>query len=173
MSNDELKITILELLNQIQAIINNYKKNELSVINRFHDYNEFNNMFGNKISKEDYSDLREKIDLINFKNLENKFNKIEHIVNDYKDKCRNDWSEYNNNFKNHLKNKFNNLLSSIKAYNVYNFGTDSPELLINKYIDFSNNILNINTNKEIMEYFSYGAKNYVIFGKNGAGKQDF
>lgn len=170
MSNDGLKLTILELLNQIQAIINNYKKNELSVISRFYDYNEFNNMFGNKISKENYSGLREKIDLINFKELEDKFNEIEHIVNDYQEKCKNNWSEYNNNFKNHLKNKFSNLLSSINAYNIYNFGTDSPELLINKYIDFSNNILNINTNKEIMESFSYGAKNYVIFGKNGAGK---
>jgi len=170
MQKDGLKLTILELLNQIQTIIDKYKKNELSVINRLYDYNELNNMFGNKISKDDYAHLKKQIDIINFEDLEKKINEIEHIVSDYKEKCRNNWNEYNNSFRNHLKNKFSNLLSSINAYNVYNFGTDSPELLINKYIDFSNNILNINTNKEIMEFFSYGAKNYVIFGKNGAGK---
>lgn len=170
MINDELKITILELLNQIQAIINNYKKNELSVINKFYDYDEFNNMFDKKISKQDYSALTEKINLINIKNLENKFNEIKHIANDYKEKCESNWNEYNSNFQNHLKNKFENLLNTINVCNVYDFNTDSPELLINKYIDFSNSILNINTNKEIMESFSYGSKNYVIFGKNGAGK---
>lgn len=170
MNQDSLKLTILELLNQIQEIIYKYKKNELSVISRFYDYNDFNNMFVNKISKDDYSNLKEKIDIIDYIELENKLNQIEHIVIEYKEKCENNWGEYNNNFKNHLKNKFSNLLSSINIHNANNFMTDSPELLINKYIDFFNNILNINTNKEIMESFSYGAKNYVIFGKNGAGK---
>ena len=170
MQQDNLQLTILELLNKIQEIIYNYKKNELSVISRMYNYNDFNNMFGNKLSMDDYSNLKEKIDILKFKDLENKLNEIEHIVIDYKEKCENNWSEYNNNFKKHLKNKFSNLLNSINVNNVRNFGTDSPELLINRYADFSNNILKINTNKEIMESFSYGAKNYVIFGKNGAGK---
>ena len=170
MQQDGLKLTILELLNQIQEIINRYKKNELSVISRFYNYNDFNDMFGNKISEDDYSNLKEKIGIINYKDLEDKLNEIEYVILDYKHKCENYWCEYNNNFKNHLKSKFSNLLGSINVSNVSNFGTDSPELLIDKYIQFSHNILNINTNKEIMEYFSYGSKNYVIFGKNGAGK---
>ena len=170
MQQDGLKLIILELLDQIQEIITQYKNNELSVIGRFHNYNEFNDMFGNKISKDDYYNLKEKIDHIKFKDLEDKLSEIENILFDYKYKCENYWSEYNDNFKNHLKSKFNNLLSSINISSGYNFETDSLDFLIDKYIQFSYNIFNINTNKEIMEYFSYGSKNYVIFGKNGAGK---
>ena len=87
MQQDNLQLTILELLNKIQEIIYNYKKNELSVISRMYNYNDFNNMFGNKLSMDDYSNLKEKIDILKFKDLENKLNEIEHIVIDYKEKC--------------------------------------------------------------------------------------
>ena len=69
MQQDGLKLTILELLNQIQEIINRYKKNELSVISRFYNYNDFNDMFGNKISEDDYSNLKEKIGIINYNTM--------------------------------------------------------------------------------------------------------
>ena len=60
-------------------------------------------MFGNRIFKDDYSNLKEKIDIINFKDLEDRLNEIEHILFDNKYKYENYLSECNDNFKNHLK----------------------------------------------------------------------
>lgn len=170
MQQDDLKLTILKSLNDIQEIVNKYKQNELSVIHKINNYNDFKELFESDISEEDYFAIKELIDLLDYQNLETKLNKLENIVVEWKEKCEKNWNSYNINFKNHLKNKFNNILNSLNRINPYISKTDSYELCIKRYINFCDNILKINTNKDVLEPFSMDAKKYVIFGKNGAGK---
>ena len=170
MQQDDLKLTILKSLNDIQEIVNKYKQNELSVIHKINNYNDFKELFESDISEEDYFAIKELIDLLDYQNLETKLNELENIVVEWKEKCEKNWNSYNINFKNHLKNKFNNILNSLNRINPYISKTDSYELCIKRYINFCDNILKINTNKDVLEPFSMDTKKYVIFGKNGAGK---
>ena len=110
MQQDDLKLTILKSLNDIQEIVNKYKQNELSVIHKINNYNDFKELFESDISEEDYFAIKELIDLLDYQSLETKLNKLENIVVEWKEKCEKNWNSYNINFKNHLKNKFNNIL---------------------------------------------------------------
>ena len=48
MQQDDLKLTILKSLNDIQEIVNKYKQNELSVIHKINNYNDFKELFSYK-----------------------------------------------------------------------------------------------------------------------------
>ena len=107
---------------------------------------------------------------IDIKYLTEKLNEIERIVSDYKEKCENCWEGYNDSYKNHLKNKLTKLSGSISKHYIMAFGNDLPENRLKLYNEFFKNIISIEIDKEILESFSYGNKNYVVFGKNGSGK---
>lgn len=158
---DSIKI-ILERLENINEI-------ELKTINKFYDFDEFNAMFGNELNKQDYDNMMLNyeldIELINKKIVD-----LKEIVVNYRRNIEIYWEEYNKNYKNHLNIKLRSICEELNKYNLNSFWVDSPQLFLNEYFEFYKTIININTEKDLLESFAFSDKNYVIFGKNGAGK---
>lgn len=69
-----------------------------------------------------------------------------------------------NNLLEKLKNKCNKILESSSNIFFNNFNTKSSQMI--ELIEVMSNEVSC----KIFEYFKYGNKNYILFGKNGAGK---
>lgn len=170
MDNDALKIEIVEILNRVIERLDRIKIEDLTIIQKLGKYDSFSEMFGNIFDQEQYLEYVDDINEIDLKELNKKLNLLQMVIVEYKEKCVVSWSSYNNSFKKHLRTQLIELENELNKYHPYTFGTDEPKLLISECCNFSNAILNINTKKDLLEYFSYIDKNYIIFGKNGAGK---
>lgn len=169
--NDEIeKQNILNNINKLLETISKIEKQELSVIKKFYSYEEFCSMFLFPILKVDYLNLNDEIKKLDLKILKQKLNEIKKLLNTHLTNCTLFWNNYNPSYKTYLKNKLNTLTTMLNNSNPYIVGTDNPQILVANYLSFYYNINNINTNLEIMDHFSFIDKNYVIFGKNGAGK---
>ncbi len=169
----EEEISMQDILNKINNILEKIsfiQQEELSVISKFYSYEDFNSMFSKSISLDEYSKLKSEIEQIDQKHLTQQLININKLLENLRNSCTISWKKYNSSYKNFLKNKLDTLINTINSCNAFLTGTDIPYNLISNYLNFYNIIININTNKEIMEYFSFIDKNYVIFGKNGAGK---
>ena len=169
----EEEISMQDILNKINNILEKIsfiQQEELSVISKFYSYEDFNSMFSKSISLDEYSKLKSEIEQIDQKHLTQQLININKLLENLRNSCTISWKKYNSSYKNFLKNKLDTLINTINNCNAFLTGTDIPYNLISNYLNFYNIIININTNKEIMEYFSFIDKNYVIFGKNGAGK---
>lgn len=160
--------------------INDYIKNilgrlerinecELNIISQFYTFDEFNVLFKDIINPEDYSNimLDYKLDI---KILNQKLINIKEEVVNYKKNIDIYWDRYNKNYKNHLNMKLSFIFNELKKNEFGIYRVDKPQLLLNKALDFYKTIININTDKDLLESFAFSDKNYVIFGKNGSGK---
>lgn len=169
MTDKEYENSISNTINNILKRLEEIKNNEMSVIEKIYSYNDFNKMFGCTVEENNYNDMISNYTL-NKVELERKISDIIKIVGNYKNDIIVNWDGFNNNYKNHLSIKLNNLFSQLNKNNAYLFGTDNPQLFLNEYLKFYNNIMSINTEKDLLELFAFSDKNYVIFGKNGSGK---
>ena len=169
MTDKEYENSISNTINNILKRLEEIKNNEMSVIEKIYSYNDFNKMFSCTVEENNYNDMISNYTL-NKVELERKISDIIKIVGNYKNDIIVNWDGFNNNYKNHLSIKLNNLFSKLNKNNAYLFGTDNPQLFLNEYLKFYNNIMSINTEKDLLELFAFSDKNYVIFGKNGSGK---
>lgn len=161
--------SIADAIKNILERLENINKIELETINKFYNFDDFNAIFGNKINQQDYDEM-----IVNYKLdielLNKKLVDLKEIVVNYRENIEIYWKEYNKNYKNHLNIKLRSICEELNKYNLNSFWVDKPQLFLNKYFEFYNNIININTDKDLLESFAFSDKNYVIFGKNGAGK---
>jgi len=136
---------------------------------KINDYKEIKYNY-EEISEKEYKFLLEHHNKIDFNDLERKFTELENILKNYEISYNNFKDDYNSNYQSYLKMKLNNILERLLTAKESlkiseNFVDDLKE-----YNDFYSRIMNIDTSKDIMEYFAFSKKNYVIFGKNGSGK---
>lgn len=104
-----------------------------------------------KIVRVDIEKLKEQIDCIKIM-----------LINDKKNIVDADFQRYSINYINYLKTKYDHIRSVLSRRINHN----DKGGFYNYYYD----IMNINTNKDILDYFSSIGRNYVLFGKNGVGK---
>jgi len=152
-------------LNCLYDCMNIYK----SRVVKINDYKEIKYNY-EEISEKEYKFLLEHHNKIDFNDLERKFTELENILKNYEISYNNFKDDYNSNYQSYLKMKLNNILERLLTAKESlkiseNFVDDLKE-----YNDFYSRIMNIDTSKDIMEYFAFSKKNYVIFGKNGSGK---
>lgn len=160
------------ITNSIKSIlerIENINENELKIINKFYNFDDFNAMFESKLNQQDYDVIMTDYEL-DVELLNKKIDDIKKIILNYQNDIEMYWGEYNKSYKNHLNIKLKSILEKLNKYNLNSFNTDDPKLFLNKYSEFYKTVININTDKDLLESFAFSDKNYVIFGKNGSGK---
>ena len=92
--------------------------------------------------------------------------KIEKILKNF-DK----WDDYNQQYQTYIESQSNNFINQLSTLFKHGENTNLIQYLNSILAGFQIIKSNVNTNiDELFENFKYGNKNYVIFGKNGAGK---
>ena len=171
MNDEKLKENISINHNKIMKKLVQIKEQELPIIAKFFSIDAFREIFwGRNITDEQYLEYKEIVNKIDLKKIDTKIEDIKELVNDYEQKTKNHWNEYNSSYKVYLNSKLENILKVLNENTFYNPGTGNIRYFVETYFNSYMQFININADKEPLEHFSYSGKNYIIFGKNGAGK---
>lgn len=164
------KADVIEILNKIEISIREIEKNDFEFLSRMYSYQKFNKLFNKRIEEEQYNELRKDLNSTELNELVEKIKDIEANLKKDKEELNKSWDGYNENYKEYVYNKYSYILIGISENDFYRKKYYDFKYYINEYLKFYKNIMNIYTGEDPIKFFSVPNKNYVIFGKNGAGK---
>ena len=156
------------ITNSIKSILErleNINENELKIINKFYNFDDFNAMFESKLNQQDYDVIMTDYEL-DVELLNKKIDDIKEIILNYQKDIEMYWGEYNKSYKNHLNIKLKTILEELNKYNLNSFNTDDHQLFLNKYFEFYKTVININTDKDLLESFASGLHPFSLLFKS-------
>ena len=164
MNKDILLKKTNDLIQKLKEIDDNFKAIDY--------YDGFKELYGLEVTKDEYSDIRKFLEEIDKEKLQLSMQNINKVLVNYIDDIKINYDFYNENYKIYLENIINQLCDKIEKIIIKN----TKGLLILQYLDIHilhnyRKFINIKIDSnDIMEIFSTTNNNYVLFGKNGAGK---
>lgn len=158
------------LLNDLQIIKTTLEKLLIDFKDLFN-FDSFVKLYESEIKLEEYNGIFDRIETLDVSLLESKLGKLKEIIIKYIDDIKYNWEAYNQNFKTYLTQKIRQLSNDINNIEIKNTNKVDLNNYISNILECLNKIMNIEiSNNDLVEIFSTTNRNYVIFGKNGAGK---